>query len=52
MCGKCKVSYVSGTIAPPGDEEKELIEGFPAGTRQACAIILDNDADGAVFKSI
>jgi ferredoxin len=52
MCGKCKVSYVSGKIAPPGDDEKDLIDGFPAGTRQACAIALDAAADGAVFKAI
>jgi ferredoxin len=52
MCGRCKVVYVSGKIPPPGDDEKDLIDGFPAGTRQACAITLDDSADGAVFKAI
>jgi ferredoxin len=49
-CGKCKISYVSGKITPAEDEEKELLAGEPA--RLACAIVLADEANGAVFKEI
>jgi ferredoxin len=48
--GKCVVGYVSGKVAPAGNEEKDLL-GDRSG-RLACAIVLGDDADGAVFKEI
>jgi ferredoxin len=51
-CGKCKIGYVSGTVPAIEDEEKELIGDSPAGTRLACAIVLEGAADGAVFKAV
>jgi ferredoxin len=51
-CGKCKIGYVSGKVPAAEDEEKELIGDAPAGTRLACAIVLEAAADGAVFKAV
>jgi ferredoxin len=49
-CGKCVVGYVSGKIPAAEDEEKELLAG--ANGRLACAIVLNDEADGAVLKEI
>jgi ferredoxin len=49
-CGKCVIGYVSGKIPPAEDEEKELLGG--SSGRLACAIVLADEADGAVFKAI
>jgi ferredoxin len=49
-CGKCQIGYVSGKVAPPEDEEKELLGG--ANARLACAIVLGDAANGAVFKAV
>jgi ferredoxin len=49
-CGKCKIGYVSGKIPAAEDEEKELLGG--AAARLACAIVLADEADGAVFKEL
>ena len=51
-CGKCKISYVSCKVPAVSDEEKELLEGAGAKDRLACAIILTDEADGAVFQAI
>ncbi|KAK8890092.1 hypothetical protein M9Y10_034851, partial [Tritrichomonas musculus] len=49
-CGKCRVKVVSGTVPEAEDDEKELLDGAPAGARLACAIVLGGDANGAVFQ--
>jgi ferredoxin len=49
-CGKCKIGVVSGTLSAAEDEEKELLGG--ANARLACAIVLSDAANGAVFKAI
>lgn len=51
-CGKCKVKVVSGTVPEAEDDEKDLLDGAPAGARLACAIVLGGDANGAVFQVI
>jgi ferredoxin len=49
-CGKCKIGFVSGKVPAAEDEEKELLGG--AAARLACAIVLTDDANGAVFKEL
>jgi ferredoxin len=49
-CGKCVIGYVSGTVPAAEEEEKELLGG--SNNRLACAIVLNDDADGAVFKAV
>jgi ferredoxin len=49
-CGKCVIGHVSGNVPAAEDDEKELLGG--AKGRLACAIVLADDADGAVFKAI
>jgi ferredoxin len=49
-CGKCKIAYVSGKVPAAEDEEKELLGGSAA--RLACAIVLADEANGAVFKEL
>ena len=51
-CGKCLIKVVSGNVPEPEDEEKELIESAPAGSRLACAITLNGDCDGAQFQAL
>ncbi|OHS98990.1 Ferredoxin [Tritrichomonas foetus] len=51
-CGKCLVKVVSGNVAAAEDEEKELLDGAPAGARLACAISLDSGANGATFQAL
>jgi ferredoxin len=49
-CGKCKIGVVSGKIPAEEDEEKELLGGDTG--RLACAIVLADSANGAVFKEL
>jgi ferredoxin len=49
-CGKCKIGVVSGNVPAAEDEEKELLGG--ANARLACAIVLSDDANGAVFGDV
>lgn len=49
-CGKCKVKVVSGTVPEAEDDEKDLLDGAPAGARLACAIVLNADSNGSVFQ--
>ena len=49
-CGKCKVKVASGKVPAVTEEEEEFLEGAPAGTRLACAIVLNGDCDGAVIE--
>lgn len=49
-CGKCQVKVVSGNVPAAEDDEKELLDGAPAGARLACAITLGGDQNGAVFQ--
>lgn len=48
-CGKCKVK-VTGSVPEAEDEEKELLDGAAAGTRLACAIVLNGDCNGATVQ--
>ena len=38
ICGKCRVTVVSGEVFPPADDERAFLEagGFPANARLAC----------------
>lgn len=49
-CGKCKIKVVSGNFPAIEEEEADLIEDAPKGTRLACAIALNGDCDGAQFE--
>lgn len=51
-CGKCRIRVASGKVPAAEDEEKELLEGTPCGTRLACAIVLNSDCNGAVFEEV
>ena len=48
-CGKCKVKVVSGKVPKMEEEENDLLEDAPKGTRLACAVSLTAESDGAVF---
>ena len=49
-CGKCLIKVVGGKIPTMEDEEKDLLEDAPAGSRLACAIVLNGECEGATIQ--